>query len=479
MCCKNCLILYHAAVYNSGMIRYTALLFAFAAATVGAAPAAPVPVTAADAQLQQKLQDVLRAMVKSGSEDFYDAASLVLNATGDESAFLPMMEKAAAAGSSAAQYWLAMRLLPVAVPGTAEHARLEQLVNKAVSGKYSPAMILASQLKAETNPTAALTVLMEACRLGNAKARALYLLQSGRLANGNLSLPEVASELKKNNHYLEEIIANMQTTELKAFEWMQKASAHGSSTAPYILSQTLMPGDTEEDCLKRLITAADRHNVMALYMYGLVNLRGNEFYEGVQNNAAEAKRLLQLAAMLGAPEAAVQLAVFYSTGELPGGDAARIYRLFEYASQCGIPAGMAGVGVCKVLGAGCKADAEGGLKLLNAVREKGDQWVNKALASLYFNGCGGLKPDLRKALDYLTEDAAQGGYYSYAIAAGLAAVGNSVTPPDASMADYYLNTALSNPEIAGMAREIYDVIVASEGWRFMPVLEQSVPNEQK
>lgn len=461
------------------MLRYITLPAVFASVSVCVAQVAPASVAVDHAQLQQKLQDVLRGMVQSGSEDFYEAASIVLNATGDESSFLPMMEKAAVAGSSAAQYWLALRCLPVAVPGSADYAQLEKWVDKAVKGKYSPAMILASQLKAETNPKAALSVLMDACRLGNAKARALYLLQSGRLAAGNLDLPEVASELKKNNHYLEEIIANLQTTELKAFEWMQKAAQHGSPTAPYILSQTLMPGDTEEDCLNRLKTAVERHNVMALYMYGLVNLRGNEFYEGVQNNTAEAKRLLQLASMLGAPEAAVQLAVFYSTGELSGADAARIYRLFEYASQCGVPAGMAGVGVCKVLGAGCKADVEGGLKLLLAARDKGDQWVNKALASLYYNGCAGLKPDLRKALDYLTADAAQGGYYSYAIAAGLAAVGNASNPPDAAMADYYLSSALSNPEVAAVARQMYDVIVASKGWRFMPVLEQSVQNTQK
>lgn len=461
------------------MLRYISLLMAFASASVCVAQAAPAPVVSDNAQLQQKLQEVLRGMVKSGSEDFYEAAALVLNATGDESAFLPMMEKAAAAGSSAAQYWLALRRLPVAAPGTADYAQLVKWVEQAVSGKYTPAMILASQLKAESNPQAALSVLMDACRLGNAKARALYLLQSGRLATGNLALPEVASELKKNNHYLEEIVANLQTSELKAFEWMQKAALHGSPTAPYILSQTLMPGDTEQDCLDRLKTAVERHNVMALYMYGLVNLRGNEFYEGVQNNAVEAKRLLQLAAMLGAPEAAVQLAVFYSTGELSGADATRIYRLFEYAAQCGAPAGMAGVGVCKVLGAGCNADVDGGLKLLHAARDKGDQWVNKALASLYFNGCADLKPDLRKALDYLSADAAQGGYYSYAIAAGLAAVGNEAAPPDAAMADFYLTEALSNPDIADVARRMYDVIVESKSWYFMPVLEQSVQNAQK
>ena len=466
-------------MYNSGMVRYIPLLLAFASSSVYAAPSAPATAVVDQAQLQQKLQETLRAMVKSGSEDFYDAAALVLNATGDESAFLPMMEKAAAAGSSAAQYWVALLRLPSAVPGTAEYAEIERLVNKAVSGKYSPAMILASQLKARTDTQASLALMMEACRLGNAKARALYLLQSGRLSASNLALPEVASELRKNNHYLEEILANLQTSQMKAYEWMRKAAQHGSPSAPFFLSQTMMPGETEEDCLNHLKTSVARHNVMALYMYGLVNLRGNDFYEGVQNNPAEAKRLLQMAAMLGAPEAAVQLAVFYSTGELPGAEPKRIYHLFEYAAQCGMPSGMAGLGMCKVLGAGCPADVEKGLKLMHDARDKGDLWVNKALASIYFNGCAGVKPDMRKALDYLTEDAAQAGSYSYAIAAGLAAVGNAGTPADASTAEFYLNTAVSDPEIAEVSRLTYEHILAAKGWRFMPVLEQSVENTQK
>ena len=452
---------------------FSYLLFAVASASVCAVHAAPSSKVVADAQLQQKLLDVLRNMVKTGSDDFYDAAVLVLDATGDESAFLPMMEKAAAAGSSAAQYWLVVQRLPFVEPGTKEFSDVMLLLNKAVKGKYSPALILSAQVKAQSGDTnGALADLMEACRLGNPKARAIYLMQTGRLASGNYELPEIASELKKKNYYLEEIIASMQTSEQAAYEWMRRAKEHGSNTAPCILSQ--IPERTAAEALPDLKLAAERHNVMALYMYGLVCYQGSALESEFTDNPVEAKRLLQLAAMLGSPEACCTLAEFYAIGNFDGVSPERIYKLFEYAARYGLPNGVAGVGFCKVLGAGCKADVELGLKLMMSARDKGAQWVNRALASLYFNGCAGIKPDLRKALDFLSEDAVQGGVFSYSIAAGIAAVGTSENSPDTSMAEYYLNSALSIPEIAAESRRMYDIIVTTKEWYFMPVLEKSV-----
>lgn len=452
---------------------FSHLLLAVASASVCAVHAAPSTPTVAAAQLQQKFVEVLRNMVKTGSDDFYDAAVLVLNATGDESVFLPMMEKAAAAGSSAAQYWLAVQKLPFTESGSKEYDEAMLMLNKAVKGKYSPALILSAQVKAQLGDTnGALADLMEACRLGNPKARAIYLMQTGRLEPGNLELPEIASELKKKNYYLEELIAGMQTTEQAAYEWINRAKEHGSPTAPCLLSQ--IPERTPEEALPDLKLAAERHNIMALYMYGVVRYQGSALSAEFEENPAEAKQLLQLAAMLGSPEASAILAEFYAIGHFAGATPERTYKLFAYAARYGLPNGIAGVGLCKVLGAGCKADVDLGLKLLNSARDKGGQWANKALASLYFNGCAGIKPDLRKALDFLSEDAVHGGVLSYSLAAGIAAVGTSENPADSSMAEYYLDVATSMPEFAEEARRMYNIIVAKKEWYFMPVLEKSV-----
>lgn len=454
------------------MIRFPYLLFAVTTASLCSVQAAPAPATAVNPQLQKKLQDILRNMVKVGSDDFYDAAVLVLDATGDESSFLPMMEKAAAAGSSAAQYWLAAQRLPFAEPGSQKFKDVMALLDKAVKGKYSPALILRAQIKTQLGDTdGAMADLMEACRFGNPKARAIYLMQSGRLSSGDYTLPEIASELSKNNFYLEEIIANFQTTDEAAYKWMRRASDHGSPTAACILSQ--IPDRDAVDALGDLKLAAERHNVLAIYTYGLFCYQGDTVCEGYQNNPQEAKRYLQLAAMLGSPEAAASLAEFYAIGNFEGASPTRIYRLFEFAARYGLPNAIAGVGYCKVLGSGGERDVESGLKMMMYARDKGDLWVNRALASLYFNGCPGVKPDLRKALDYLSADAVQGGVYSYAIAAGLAAVGTSENPPDPSMSAYYLDSVMQIPEIADDARRVYDIIVTTKEWHFMPNLENA------
>lgn len=466
-------------MYNGHMIRTSSLLLAVAFGVMNSAQAAPATAVVANAQLERQLLDVLRGMVKTGSEDFYDAAVLVLNATGDESAFVPMMEKAAAAGSSAAQYWIALNRLPSAVPGTAAYTELERLVNKAASGKYSPALILSSALKAQKDRTASMVALMEACRYGNPKARALYLLQSGRLASGDFSAPEVASELKKNNFYLEEIIANLQTTDEKAIEWMRKAAVHGSPTAPFIFSQTDIPGESDADRLAHIRTAVERHHVAALFSYGVVLMRGEGLYEGVKKNVADAQRLMQLSVMMGNAEAASQLAVLFATGELEGATAKRICLLFEQSHRCGSVEGMAGLGFCKVLGAGCKQDVETGLSMMLKARDAGALWVNQALASIYFNGCNGVKPDMRKALDYLTADAVQGGVYSYAIAAAISRLGNAGTAADDSMSEYYMENALQDASDRDAVQKVYDAIIVSKSWYCMPVLEKFVVTTSK
>lgn len=468
------------AVYNAGMTRFTSLLLALAVAPLCPAQSAPAPVAVDNAQLTQQLQAVLRDMVKTGSEDFYDAAAFVLRTTGDESAFLPLMEKAAAAGSSSAQYWVAMRKLPFTGADASSFAEVNRLVDRAVNGKYSPAMILASQLKAQTDMQASRSLLMQACGLGNAKARALYLLQSGRLTTGNFTLPEIASELKKKNHYLEEIIASLQTSEQETIKWMSAAMEHGSATAPYILSQVVLPNETEAESLKRLKLAADRHNVMALFLYGVALMSAEQLDCGIQGNPEEGMRLIQIAAMLGSPEAASQLGTYYALGRVKGVNAKRIYLLHEYAHLCGLPEGTAGLGLCKVLGAGCKPDVKNGIQMMLTARDKGALWVNQALASVYYHGYHDLKPDMKKALDYLAADAAQDGIYAYAIAAGLSALGNADTPPNPTMAEFYLKQALeSKPQYAAEIRQAYDAIIATKNWYSMPLLEQEASAPQK
>lgn len=120
-----------------------------------------------------------------------------------------------------------------------------------------------------------------------------------------------------------------------------------------------------------------------------------------------------------------------------------------------------------VLGAGCRQDAEAGVALMEQARDKGAQWVNQALASMYFNG-DGVKADMRKAMDALSEDYLNGSRHAYAMMAALTAIGNESARPNPSTARVYLNMAIQNGDMEAQA--YYDAFVKEGKWRFLEEL---------
>ena len=470
------------------MTRHALLLLALAAGSLGAAPAAAATVKST-VSVDQNLLKALQSIETKDSEDYYAAALSVLNDTGDETAFYPAMLKAATKGNAAAQTWVAMYNLPFVKEDSPEYASILKQLDKAAAKEYAPAMIMASQLRLQSDPDASLALLMKACLTGSQKAKALYLMQTGRIAAGDFTLPEIASELKKNNHYLEEVIAGvmaMAGNDAEAIKWMLKSEAHGSATAPYMLLSVNVPNETQEDYVKHLFTAVERHNLMAMYTYGALLCRADEHPAaqqlGIKKDIQQGRKLLQLAAMLGSAESATELAMFYVQGQFEAVPAERIYRLFEYAHRCGVAEGGAGVGYCKILGAGCEQDVQKGLEMMLTARDAGALWVNQALASIYFNGSGGIAPDMQKAVDYLTADVANGGTYSYAVMAAITALGNAQKSPDAGTAKIYLEMAKQpNPahdvetqkRRAEKMQVVYDAIVSSGTWCFAPELEKN------
>lgn len=469
--------------YNKRMTKLS-LLSMILLSGVGAMVQEAAGATAGVPQtVDARLAQVLDAMVKTNDEDFYEAARVVLEGTGDETALLPMMQAAAKQGNAAAITWVCMYNIPFVSNDKAAFKRLLDKLKVAAEAKYVPAMVLLSQMSLAEQENEAKAWLMEACKSGNRKARALYLLQSGRLEPSKLNAPEVVSELKKGNYYLEELVAGAQTSEAEAMRWMLLAEEHGSNTAPYLLSQT---EKNPAKAARHLQLAVERHNVMAMYLYGVLLQRADSLdvsqQLGLKPNAQEAYKNLAIAAMLSSPEAASAIAMAYANGELKDAPPERIYRLFEYAHKCGLAEGSAGVGYCMVLGVGCKRDEEQGMSMLKVARDRGALWVNQALASIYFNGAGSIKPDMRKALDALSDDAASGSVYAYAIMAGIAALGNESAKPDTSAAEVYMSfakainprvDAQTNIRVAEHADKTYKAIVTSKSWCFFPKLVKS------
>ncbi len=419
--------------------------------------------------VETRLSAELQGLVKKNSEDFYDAAALVYDATQDVTAFAPMMKKLADRGNAAAQLWQARFMLMQNESDTKALAVLE----KAAGSKYLPAMVeYAAQCTLPGSPDARAAkgrkVLMEACRLGSAKGRALYLVVSGRFQNASLTQPEIVSELKKKNFYLEEMIAALQADSTSALVWMERAAEHGSAVTPFLIWSNMPQGEKAQAYLNM---ALERHLPAALGHVGYQSVLAETMRAdgGDKAKTADAFRMLAISAMLNTPESIQMLAYFYANGQ--GGEVPkeRIAELFRLAHNCGHPDGTAGLGYCMVLGAGCKQDVQGGIALMEKAAANGAKWVYQALASMYFNG-DGVKPDMRKAIDAFAEDHLNGARHSYAMMAVITALGNASAKPDARAARVYLNMARENGDME--AEGLYNIFLKDGRWRFLEELLQ-------
>ncbi len=476
------------AVMKSAVFLACLLLPAVLPSPAWADPA-PAAVSPSEASLAVRLRALLDEMEASQSQDFYEAARLVLAENGDPAAFYSLMEEASRAGSAAATVWLAPvelnrlavceRLVPAHQPEAlkARAAEMRARVRAAADKGYHPAYIYAANMMGKglggpVDEAAAQRYLVAGSKAGCAEARAGYLLFSGRLQKSGIKDPAVAAELSRNNYYLEELIARGCGDTAEGVKWLRLACEHGSALAPYLLTQSSAAALAEKESMEMLQLAADRHQPDAMDFLGNLKLRARELSArsgiALEEDVAGGVELLRLAATLGQPEAAQSLATAMAQGVLGTPSVQQVCSLYRMAAEQGDALGMAGYGYCLMAGRGCAADAETGLALLQRAIEAGAQWGNQALASVYFNG-DGVKPDLRRAVNALGEDAALGSVHAYAIMAALTALGNEGAAPDSFRARVYLEMARDeDPE----AQAVYDAIIAQKGWRFLSALWQ-------
>ncbi len=436
------------------------------------APAIAAPASA-EQSVEARLSAELQSLVKNNSEDFYGAAALVYDATKDVTAFPPLMKKLAEAGNPAALLWLARYHAMQSGGGAQALALLE----KAAASKYLPAMVeFAAKCTLPNSPAAQAAkgrkVLMEACRLGSAKGRALYLVVSGRFQNGSINQPEIVSELKKNNFYLEEMIAAFQVEPTSALVWLERAAEHGSPVAPFLIWSNNPMGEKAPTYMQM---ALERHLPAALGHVGYRDVLSETLQEdgGDATKAAAALRMLAISAMLNTPDSIQMLAYFYANGQGGAVPKERIAELFRLSHLCGHPDGTAGLGYCMVLGAGCKQNVQGGMELMQQAAANGAKWVHQAFASMYFNG-DGVEPDMRKAIDAFAEDhlnrvqSGAGARHSYAMMAVITALGNASAKPDPRAAKVYLNMALEQGDAD--AENLYNLFLNDGKWRFLEEL---------
>lgn len=424
----------------------------------------------------------LNAVQSAQSEDLGPAVNAALDATGgDEQAYYRLMREAADARHPVALSWTAGQLLRQLhaqggdLVNSAEAKRLRAMLEQAASAGYIPAVvemahICGSGVGAAADEAEGMKHLMQACKAGSPRARAAYLLLSGRLEKEGASGAAVAAELKKNNYHVEEFLSGLtaKTNETQSLEWMTKAASHGSPRAAYRLGMYYLQQGKEalgHDFLKQ---AAAQNSPEALAQLAALTLPGVELTPALQSiikpDTETAIRLFQRSVLLGYTPALIPLAGEYY--KQPGKySAERVFELYRLSADAGDPRGGVAYAHCLVTGRGCQADTERGIRILNQLVDAGVPFANMSLADLYFNGTG-VQPDMRKALSSLSAAASAGVPQCYTLMAVLAQLGNAAKASDPARASLYLRMAEERGEIA--SRETFDAMVKAGSWKFIP-----------
>ena len=443
-----------------------------AAEPLPAEESAPAPApTSAD--LTAALSSELERMLRENDEDFYNVAVLLTKSTGNWISMDGVLAAAAEKGEPVSQYWTAKRELDkrelkgdISLPGP-DFAKALKLLRASASRGYLPACVacanlIGSGIGCEANREEALRFLQEACKKGSARARAVYMMVSGRIEAGKFDTPEMKYELDRGNFYLEELVADYyaaQQDREKCVEWLKRASRNGSASAAFrlaVLYSAEENGDLSEDPAPYLKLATERHWPEALCMSGKV--------AAGQGDAVRTVDLLSAAAQLGSGDACRVLAEICGESGGTGITPELITGLMQRSFELGDLNGTAGYAYCRVLSSESPEEAAKWLALLEQSADSMSVSAYKALASLRFNGAPGVAPDMRRAVYYLGEARSLGYVQADALIAALAALGCEGTPPDPSRAEAYLKIAV---EALPISQQWYDQLIQEKGWIFL------------
>ena len=445
-------------------------------------PLAMCPLSAQVTDAESACMSALDAVKDSQSENLGPVITAVMEATGgDERAYRKLMKKAADAGHPVALTWLARQSLQQlrSQGGNLETApeaiRLRSVMEQASSQGYIPAVVemahyCGSGVGAPADEQSGMKYLMQACKANSMRARAAYLLLSGRLEKEGAGGAAAAAELKRHNFYVEEFLAALTSSsdEAKSQEWLTHAASHGSPGAACTLGLYYLQEGKDALGYEFLKQAAERDHPEALAQLAALMLPGAELSPGLQtliqpDNEA-AIRMFRRAVLLGFPRALIPLAgEYHKQPEKYSAD--RVFELYRQAADAGDPRGGVAYAYCLVTGRGCTPETERGLRILNQLVDAGVTFANMALADLYFNGTG-VPADMGKAIRCLTEAASVGVPQSYTLMAVISQLGNASKPSDPARARVYLRMAEERGELA--ARQAFDTMVQAGSWKFMP-----------
>lgn len=445
-------------------------------------PLALCPVAAQVADAESACMNALDAVKSSQSENLGPVITAVLDATGgDEQAYAKLMKKAADAGHPVALTWLARQaLLQLQAQNgdmatAPEAVRLRTVMEQAAAQGYVPAIVemahyCGSGIGASPDEKKGMEHLMQACKANSSRARAAYLLLTGRLEKEGENGSAVKAELNRKNFYVEEFLAafTAQSDPAKSQEWLTRAASHGSPSAACSLALIYIQQGKDALGYDFLKTAVEREHPEAMAQLAAMTLPGADLNPGLKAiitpDTEKAIQLFRRAVLLGYTPALIPLAGEYHK-QSEKYSAERIFELYRQAADSGDPRGGVAYAYCLVVGRGCTPEAERGIRILNQLVDAGVPYANLALADLYFNGTG-VPADMLKAISCLNSAASMGVPQSYTLMAVISQLGNAVKASDPTRARVYLRMAEERGELA--PQQSFETMVKAGSWKFMP-----------
>lgn len=419
---------------------------------------------------------LLKKQVENQSADYGDALDLVLTATGeDETAIDRWMQAAASGGNAAAERWLINRTLsdvPLDRLLSPEVRAAYQKLDKVAAKRYVPAMLdkatcLELGLGVTRDSAASRKALMEACRGGDFSARVQWLLATKRLEDySDKDKPEVASEIKRGNHYVMLRLANLATSSRDKVDWLTQAAEKGNGDAYFSLSALSSRTQPKQSAVL-LKEAVRLHAPDALFTLGTVlatDEPSNKYTAeaGLERDPAKGLHLLRIAAAMGHAQSCLLLGNAYYNGHLGlAKDDSRAYHYFSVPQAAGTPVIASARGLLLLLGKGVKQDTTKALEILNRVAKTGFPRAAMHLAYAYYKGIG-VKADARRAADYLSEAAATGIPGAYVYLAYITARGGEGLHTDKEQAQRYVRLAAM--DMGEQAQKLYERLMESGEW---------------
>lgn len=450
------------------------------------------PSPSAHPEKYQAFLTELNNKAKANDLDICEALAIMLSATGNEFCQAQWMEQAAKDGNPIGMHYLGMTLAAQNAAPELRYVRgperepllkaqqegakaAAEWLRKSAELKYAPAMLdyslfLRMGIGVQQNDKAANRIMIEAAKSGNFDTRFSWLLQNRRLtAWADKDRPEVASEIRRNNHQVVYYLSQFAPDSKTQMEWLQKAATQKNGAAMYALSSVTSRQDPPLS-LKQLKTAVSLHDPSAMYVYGsFLVAEPGEYHKqtGLEQNVPLGISMLKLSCMLGNSQSRRTLARAYYRGDLGmPKDRSKTYAHLKWLNSAQKDhISLAAQGFMLLMGDGTKQDIETGKRYITLAANDGYSYALAMMAYAHYKGIGTTQ-DVQKAIDVLQESAAAGFPYAYLYIAYLTAKGLHGAPADARAAERYVNIAGLN--FGNQAKVIFDELMKEEDWELPP-----------